>query len=192
MLHPELPEILKYLLEYKDKIGYILLITNGTILPNDELLSAVSSGGDQIRVVIDSYPAKLSSDNAGVVKKMFREAGVNAIINPSLQWYDLGTSGSRYSTDVTDIRETFDSCPFRHCTGLYNGRLYRCARPWGIEINAGEAEDDNAVIDLGEVKSRTDMYFRLVRFFGVDYLKACAYCKKDCVNRPVEAGEQMT
>ena len=191
MLHPSLPEFIGHLFKYKEKIGYILFITNGTILPNNELLSTVSRGGEQIRVVIDSYSAKLSSGNAEMVEKMFREVGVNAIINSCLQWYDLGTFCSRYAKDIFEIKEPFDSCPFKHCTAMYNGKLYRCARSWGVEVNTGEAEDENAVIDLEKIRSKNDMYHKLIRFFGVDYLNACAYCKKDCVKRRVEVGEQL-
>jgi molybdenum cofactor biosynthesis enzyme MoaA len=45
MLHPKLPMIIQHILHYRDKIGYILIITNGTIIPTEELLSVLRDGG---------------------------------------------------------------------------------------------------------------------------------------------------
>jgi hypothetical protein len=108
-----------------------------------------------------------------------------------LQWYDVGAFGPRHVMNELDIRKTFGSCPFRHCTALYDGKLYRCSRAWGVEVNTGEVEDADAVIALKGIRSKAEMYRKLIRFFGVDYMKACAYCKKDCTKRLVPAGEQM-
>lgn len=191
MLHPELPDLIEHLLKYRGKVGYLLFITNGTLLPNEDLLSTISKGRDWIRIVIDSYPPKKSAGNAKEVERAFREKGLNAVINMDLQWYDVGTFGSRYATNENDIRETFGTCPFRHCTALYDGKLYRCGRSWGVEVNTGDAEDADAVIDLKGIRSKAEMYRKLIRFFGVDYMKACAYCKKDCTKRQVPVGEQM-
>lgn len=191
MLHSELPDIIEHFLKYRNNIGYLLFITNGTILPSEELLSVLRKGRDQIRIVVDSYPTKKFAGKAEAVERVFRENGLNAVINRNIQWYDVGTFGSRYATNENDIRETFGTCPFRHCTALYDGKLYRCGRSWGVEVNTGDAEDADAVIDLKGIRSKAEMYRKLIRFFGVDYMKACAYCKKDCTKRPVPVGEQM-
>lgn len=191
MLHPKLPMIIQHILHYRDKIGYILIITNGTIIPTEELLSVFRDGGDFVRVLIDSYPPKLSSGNAEAVRKAFRECGINADINKDLQWYDIGTFGKCYSHNELIRKETFDSCLFRHCTALYDGKLYRCSRSWGVELNTREAEEENAVIDLKDIRSKFEMYRRLIQFYGIIDLKACSYCKRDCMKRPVKVGEQI-
>ncbi len=58
LLHTELAEILEYIGEkYNSKIGYLGIITNGTILPSQNIISILKEYG--IGVSISDYSKKL-------------------------------------------------------------------------------------------------------------------------------------
>jgi hypothetical protein len=73
-LHPQLPELVNFFADYIDKIKMFEIITNGTIVPNERLLAALSNL-DKVDVMVDDYGPKLSVKVPQIVDA-FNAAGI--------------------------------------------------------------------------------------------------------------------
>ncbi len=59
-LHKDLAEFLEYLYKYNNQFGYVTIVSNGTINPNEAELNVFKKYGKQLDVLIDNYGADLS------------------------------------------------------------------------------------------------------------------------------------
>jgi hypothetical protein len=75
LLHPELPELVKFFAVYFDRMNMFEIITNGTIVPNEQLLEALSCLNNKVDVMVDDYGPKLSTKIPQIVAA-FNSAGI--------------------------------------------------------------------------------------------------------------------
>ena len=180
---------------YGDRIGSIGVITNGTIIPDDELIN-----------ISKKYDIKYDfSDYTDVVdyKKRFdkavvavSDAGLRYQVNRSLRWCDFGFPVNNRMYSFDEVREHMLSCgPVFH--GLNDGKYYYCHVSWSAD-KAGllhNVPDD--YIDLRALENNGDAKELILMHSSGDiakgFVKLCKVCG-GCGNdnmQYVKAAEQM-
>jgi coenzyme F420-reducing hydrogenase beta subunit len=194
LLRVDLPQILEYLTKYKDRVKReIRIITNGTIVPSDSLLSASKLWDEKIYYIVDNYGDKLSVnakaasrklDDWGIRHELRGYSGDDVHFNG---WVDLGDFSKK--RDVEGAKVLFKKCSNPSKLGLIlnitNGEVFTCGRSRLtfeqdiIPKNNYEIVnlfDDNELIDAKRAKIKG--------FYLLDYFTACQYCNGNCADSP--------
>jgi hypothetical protein len=198
LLNKELGGFIFYLKKYKEKIGYIEIITNGTIVPSRDLIAACEAF-DDVCFLVDDYGENLSKNADEVIKvltlnniKAKRRVyyGDNAHMGG---WVDFGDFSFKNCSEE-QLSETYGNCSYADpryiCYGIYGEYVSlcsasrRCAEK-GI-TNYGD------LLDLFDEKlTREEKQNWFIRAANKP-LAACAYCNgmlKTSARYP--AGEQI-
>lgn len=188
-LRNDLPEIIRYIARFSDRFQQLTLITNGTIIPNDEVIEAAMLIGQKFYIIIDNYGSKLSI-NAEAVAKKVESAGIRYQLrdyysdslykNGWVDFLDLNPKNAN-----RDGRIVFSKCAHAQVMQFFNtiinGKIYPCA-PQRRCIELGViSENPNEVIDLFDQNSTDDeIICRLEHIYELDVLSACKYCNGLC------------
>lgn len=92
LLNKQLPEIIETVYQkYNERIGYIQIITNGSIIPDGKLLQTIKKCN--VRVRLSDYTDKVSyTKKFQEVKTCLEENGIPYDMSIYDSWYDLGTN----------------------------------------------------------------------------------------------------
>jgi hypothetical protein len=175
LLYPHLNEIFEYLCEYyRESIGELNTVTNGTIMPSDELCSLMQK--NNIRFIIDDYRPNVKCRIDEIIKKC-DDFGVQAQHKIVREWIDLAP----FSTDYSEKSDEFLIDHNNHCacpwSEINNGVLYACNYAHYAE-EAGIAEyDEGNFLDLAQSDiSKKLIYEFRSRYTPNGYLQFCKHC----------------
>ena len=184
LLHPDLPEIIDYLMNYIEKIGVLEIITNGTIVPNNKLLNALSAS-NKIRVLIDDYGPELSQ-KIPYITVALGDAGVSYVVRKNYEleahyngWVDLSDLSNKYRTEEEN-EEIYHRCVYStklKCFPILDGKAYICATykrclDIGI-IKDNPSEYINLFDDTVSIEAQRNL---ILEFFNRSYFSSCEYC----------------
>jgi organic radical activating enzyme len=180
LLHPDLPEIIEKALEYKPYYKRLHILTNGTILPSEELLS-VCRGNKDIFFIIDDYGSKLSK-KAEEIKNVLRENEIDFRVDVYHGedqyfggWVDFGDLKHKNDSEEK-IEEIFHHCrqPNAGAPYIKNGKMFLCSiQAAGIRHIPLK---ENEYIDFGSRQSIQEKK-QIAADFGKKPIAACAYCQ---------------
>lgn len=127
MLYPHIAELIEYIdKKYGGRIGTLRTVTNGTIVPKDEILEKLSKC--DIEITVDDYREALpnSKENFDKLISKLKEYGIKHYINSVDSWIDLAPEKTDYSkyTDEQMIAHR-DACT-QSWQELRGGKLYNC------------------------------------------------------------------
>jgi len=178
-LHPEILEIVEYIGQsWGKKISMIQIVTNGTMVPSEDILLACKQYN--VTITVSDYSVsvprlKKSIDNLVNVMEKYDVSFLKK--NPTSTWVDLGFPKTDNS-NMTEhqIIDFFDQCNSQ-CRELYNQKLYFCSiQPHAIQ--AGLFKDDvNDYFDLQDYDSSKRIKF-LEFDQGYTELGYITFCKK--------------
>lgn len=187
LIRKDLPQLLDHLLRWKDNIGLLDVVTNGTILPSQALLDSALRWGQQVRFVIDDYGRALSKQ-AGAMAELLRQNHVSCKINDYDKelhcsgWVDFGDFSKRGGEAFASA--LYAKCNFPAalslCCEIVDGRIDPCSRSRqcierGIPIPKAEW------IDLwDDTESIDQKRQRLLAWYRLKSLTACMYCGGMC------------
>jgi len=198
LTNPDIEKIMKYVLKYKEKCGCFRLITNGTIVPSEELLEIMASD-KKYAFCLDHY-GELSK-NIDTVKKLIEEKGIKYQLNiyhGEKQWYDgwvdLGIIEDKgYSEEA--FNAMFRKCHAANwmCLAVLKGKMYQCVHAGQI-VDLGYCEPkEGDVLDLLDETTSLEKKREIAANFGKIPSNACRMCNgfdnKDGKRFP--AAEQM-
>ncbi len=184
-INNELADVIDYLVKQK-KLGMLLVITNGTIIPSEKIINSMRN--DKVQVWLDKYGN--NSKKADELHEILLANDINVWFDRIHSWLDFGLISKKYS-DPKDIEEIFYSCYLRHCFGFYDGKLYRCSRSYVLENNGLEQPGEYECIDVNAIHDKRQMQLALKKFYALDYIKACGWCNKKEDRRVIPTGEQL-
>ena len=125
-IYSDLIKLIKYF-ENNKKVQMIYIATNGTVIPNIEVIEELKNN-KKFLVRISDYdlndiPKKLKSllDNNGINNYYYKFSDGNGM------WRDLGGSDLKPVSDIEKERN-FRNCAFRSCLTLENGEITYCSR----------------------------------------------------------------
>ena len=168
-----LPNILRMLIKSK-KIGLVEIITNGTVVPNDEILRIIKN--KKVHIHISEYSRELAP-NSVELKKALAANGVNTLILHPV-WYDrFGEEGLRpRNRSASELADNFANC--LRCIEFMDGKLHFCpVSSHGMYLGlipAGE-NDYVDVRNANDESNRRKMmnFIKPPRGF---YVRACDHC----------------
>lgn len=136
LLHKGLSEILQRICgKYKDKVGYLQLITNGSILPDESLMRIIKQNDIDIR--LSDYTGAIPYEKKfNEVKEKLKENGIAYSISKHEEWYDIGIPENKidqYETEEELKQHVMDCGP---CHIVAEQKFYYC----GVLYNAEKCE----------------------------------------------------
>lgn len=188
-VNPIFSDIVTFLIGQR-KVKHIILITNGTICPNDEIMEKISN--PKVIVEISDY-GSLSRNKDLLIESLKRHkitiSQRRYQTEEDVVWHDWGPPKSR-GASIEELKKQYKLCGLR-CSSYLNGELHHCPRSAHLH-DLGFIEDcSNDFIDVEKSKNkRMDIY----NFYynEKDYIKACDMCFMGTqYARDIPAGEQM-
>lgn len=190
MLYTDLPEIIDYLLQFKEQIGRIEIITNGTIVPNQATIDAAKKFGDKFYFLVDNYGPDKSLKIKEIDELLINSGIIHQVRNYTKNgthcggWIDYGDLTKKRRTHK-EAEELFSKCAqaqklkFPFC--LVEGKMYPCS-PYR-RCNELEIIEDNysEYIDLFDDKLTVEEQRQKIQsIYDATSLTACAYCDGMC------------
>ena len=190
LLYKRLPELLKWLYESK-KFENIRIATNGTLIPGDEILTALKSYNVQMR--ISDYHIE---ENKAVIPELINILETHAVryyyysfkSGESL-WYAKGGLEMEREADDATVKKRFQTCKNNTCLTLENAKLCWCTRAINAPLIQGfdaKGGDFLRVADSRALRYKILMYLEKKRF-----MEACRYCRGTDEAYLVPPAEQM-
>lgn len=154
-LHVELDQILSYLMEnYSDKIGKVNLISNGTVVPCENVLELMKKY--EMTVHISDYTQSVNyGKKLAEVIEAFSEKGIEYYVIPNNTWKDVKYPGKEFTAE--DPREHMLLCGHStHSVG--KGKLYWCDPAFAAECFTGFKAMEDDSLDLVRNKESNSKY----------------------------------
>ena len=172
LLYPAFCDVLKEVVSY-EKIYGINVITNGTILPDDQTISVMKN--KKVLVSISDYGEK--SRKLHSLIELLQRNGIRYDQMKYEEWIDVGKPEYQERTE-DELKRIYQSCMMTECNTFYRGALYKCPRSaHGYHLNLyGISEDE--FIDFHEESINLDVKKEKVRELVNRHqpITACAYC----------------
>jgi len=182
LLHRELAGIVRYCTG-QDRLGQVQVVTNGTIIPNEELLSALQH--DKASVYISDY-GKVTPDLLRL-QELFDQRGIANFTTSNYIWDDMGEVHRRdYSPQW--VRNVYGNCT-DICKTLLDAVVYVCPR---------SAHGEKLGLFPSNAQDHVDLFAepvhvvrrRLRELYGLEYVEACYHCNAVEDRVKITAGEQ--
>ena len=185
LLHPEIVEIVQYLAD-QQKIGQLVIVTNGTIRIKKELLEVCKA--KHVMIWVNRYDA---SSKWNQIERDCRINNIQIVTAISQQWETMGEYGKVYNNSVKELKCVLDHCCFKTCAMLYGNVFYRCGRTAVIEQEGFDKMPDAEKIYADKIHSKLEMLWKLYKMYALEYLEACRYCIPPKKRKIIRAGEQV-
>ncbi|GMO45479.1 MAG: hypothetical protein Ta2B_26500 [Termitinemataceae bacterium] len=184
-LYPHLSELLQFLFEIQNLYG-IMMFTNSTIMPKEELLPLLQN--EKIFFHISDY---------GHIEKMsrlaalFESKGIAFDVLSGQDWTDMGGTELR-NKDAKTLRYQYLNCDQgRLIKAIFDGNVYICARSARMHA-LGVYSCENDRITLGASDSKEEIRAKLQKLYYAESADACAYCDLGSFpSKIIPAGVQM-
>lgn len=196
-LHKQLADIIEYLgTSYAEKIGQIVIITNGTVLPDQELLRTLQK--NKVVLSISDYTAINSYTDilAGFIKKL-DQYGIQYYVNHEIEWKDHCFPVHPCDYDETYLSEHMKICGYT-CHSANEGRIYYCDVAYGARKHAGYQDQKEDYVDLREIQKSCSPEQAKLRILAYcmgnvnerGYMSLCRYCAGMGADNPrvIQAG----
>ncbi|MCT4592696.1 MAG: radical SAM protein [Anaeromicrobium sp.] len=178
-LFSNLTEYVSYICEnYLEKIGKIVIVSNGTIVPNKELAYVLKK--NKIVVEISDYTKSLPFLNKKLekLKSYLNQQGIEIIEIFHDQWVDFGFE-SVDNSDFTSkqLISLFKKCDIR-CRGLKDKSLIMCMPSEHANVVLSKFKDDENYFDLlNECENIKKIILEYnMGYTNEGYLHMCKYC----------------
>lgn len=173
LLHKDLPKMIEYASK-KKQITTIVMITNGTMMPTEELLTMLKKYKNKNYVTVSDY-----RDNNGLtnlrteeVVAKFKHAGIVSFIT-NYPWTYRGAI-KKENRSIEELSNVMFNCWQHRCTAYLGGELHLCSRSIYIKRNLDESIKDYIKID-----NEHDVSQEIIKYFSSNYADACDWCHTD-------------
>lgn len=190
LVYPDLPGFFAELQRYRDRLGTLELITNGTILPSRALLSAMSVWQDKLAVLVDNYGPDISS-KADEIHTLLSANGItHSVRNYTAEdphcggWIDFGDLTQKRHLTQEEQERLYAKCAqpqkIKFCFTIVNGIVSPCP-PLRRRQELGLPTDYCEYIDLFDDSLTVEEQRRKIwGIYHAKSLSACAYCDGLC------------
>lgn len=182
LLNKRLPQIIESVYEkFGKQIGYIQVISNGSILPDEELLNAMKKSKARMR--LSDYTHMISYDKKlEEVKKCLKENEIPYDMSIYDQWFDLGIS----TEEITEFSENNEKAA-RHmrlcatgCHQLNDKKFFFCGQGFARPKKGLCPLQEGDCIELekctGTIEEKEQMLRFCMGFPSKGYISICKTC----------------
>lgn len=127
MIYRHTADLIEYIdKNYGDRIDTLRTVTNGTIVPKDEILEKLSRC--RVEITIDDYREAVPRFNErfGLLTQKLDEYGIKYYINKAGSWIDLAPEKTDYSNWPDALLEEHRAKCSQSWQELRDGKLYSC------------------------------------------------------------------
>ncbi len=197
LLHKKLKEIIEFAAtEYKAYIGQIVIITNGTVVPDENVLAVLKK--HNVLLSISDYTAvKGYSDKLTKLVDVLEAYGIAYYINSNIEWKDHCYPHTEYECEDTRLKRHMELCGY-NIHSVNEGKLYYCEVAWAARKHTGFCDTKEDYIDLGKLGhmlAPMEAKLRIISYCMGNvndrgYMGFCKYCAGSGAdnNRVIQAG----
>ena len=189
LIYKDLPDLLERLLAYKDRFEKVQIITNGTIVPSDELINVIKKYGEKFySFFIDDYGPDLSKkipEIEEVLKKYDVPYFVRDYHTEDMHcggWIDLGDMRHEQHT-WEEAQNVFDKCGIRKvglCSMIADTIWYPCDQVFR-RLDLGQKVASSDYIDFTDESLTVEQQREKFRkIYDDKCLETCKYCAGYC------------
>lgn len=197
-LYKDLGEFIQYLYDrYHNKIGAIALITNGSIVPEKEVLDILKRCG--VVTYISDYSESIPyKEKINELIRTYKKEDLPYVVQSSMRWKDFGFPNAKAIYEAKSPREHMLTCgPLFH--GLNDKKLYYCHVAWSAEKAGLYQLDESDYVDLNALDCTriADKRKLVLHSMGEEmrngHVSLCQICGGCGDDNPVtiKAGEQL-
>ncbi len=182
LLYKELSQYIQYIYDnYSSQIGAVSIITNGTLIPDEELMRQAKRYN--IRFVISDYtPAQVAGYPEKLEKllSLFEKSNIHHRLSTFATWKEFDASGELSTLTTNELRDHYIRCspPFK---GLANGRFYPCHITWSADLSGKMQDTASDYIDLSVSSTSSDLKYNILRanmgWWKNGHLALCQFCR---------------
>ena len=182
---------------YRERIGNIQIITNGSIIPSDNLLKVLKKYNCEVR--ISDYTEQINyGKQYKRVKDKINEVDVKNVEFVQCEWIDFGFPHDNVNMGdtVEELRQHMLNC-HGMCHWLHNGKYYFCSSAWSAEeCGLYKLVENQDFIDLRKLSAEDNKREKLMEFhignMENGYMNFCKVCRGFESDVMVKAAIQMT
>ena len=182
LMHPDICEIAKETLKYKDQFGGIRVTTNATIVPSDDLLEFAASCDKYFDFVVDDYgelsknliPLTTKLDKYGVPYRVDVYHGENQRFGGWVYFGDY----NKQDHSKEKLQSIFKNCiaPKNSFYCVNDGKVFSCCYALSLYLVKGLLPHDGGYIDLFDNSIGVDEKRKIAKGFCKVPIGACHYC----------------
>lgn len=169
LLYPKLAEVLEFCRKF-DKVGRIIITSNGTIMPSDDVIKCMASNGVIAR--ISGYPDFVAPNREQIMRKL-ASAGIEIHDLANMTWMSMGHCKKRYLTKE-QLTAVYSSCAMKDCLTVTDGVILHCSRQMaafeGVDYPKPEK---NEIIN---VRTSENLRGEIESFLKAEFISTCDYC----------------
>ena len=173
LLYPKLIELINECSK-ESKIGKVIITTNGTIIPSNELINTFKK--ENVVVSISGYPKDIATNRKKVIDILSNE-NIEIENLEDMTWLDMGNTEYR-NRSKKELTEIFSTCSMKDCvTMVKGGNLLFCSRQaTALETDIYSKPLEHEYIRLNDCKNNKELKNKLVAFYNLNYISTCNYC----------------
>ncbi len=198
LLYKDLAQIISYTGErYREQMGVFSITTNGTILPDRNILKLCKKYNVTFRISNYSVAIPKLKKQYEKLTNTLDTQQIDYTISPDEhEWMDYGFEYVDRKASPTELEKVFDAC-MTPCHEIRRDRFYFCvmARTVAENMNKGVGKDDYLYLSQLSPDRWEDRmkFFEYTRGYSdKGYLDMCNYCHgAESKNYPIPAAEQM-
>jgi hypothetical protein len=186
-LHKDLPQIVNYLQQYRSQMGMLEILTNGTIMPSEELLASLKSASI-MDVMVNDYGTPTSK--ATQVCDAFAIAGITYRYRVQHDdvvhfggWVDL-TDLSKKNRTSNETANIYSKCAYPgsfSCFVIIGGKGYICGVYKRAEYLGIIPDNPDEYVNFSDTSESLEINRAKVKNFMLrKYFSACEYCNGFC------------
>lgn len=181
LLYKELPEYIEYVGQnYSQKIGNIQIITNGMLMPSEQLIEIIKKYNVEIRIS-DYTNAVDYSEKLNQLKGVLDSNEIKWIAFKQDEWLDFGFPEEKLNmgNDREILRSHMLACQ-PMCPILHDGKIYYCTSAWAAEESGLYELDEDDVFDLRTIQNEEGREALLSYYMGnmpKGYISFCKACR---------------
>jgi hypothetical protein len=193
LLAKDLPEMLEYAAS-KKQLQHIVIITNGTILPSEKLISTMKKI-KRLHVVISNYKnnkklaKKLKTDE---LIEMLAKNNIRHFLNPEdTTWRKPQRLTETYKKTPDLAQSNYNRCSLKFFHNFCCGKFSLCSMSVFLERNKPNFEfEQDEIVEVGNTDGRT-LSENLKKFFAKSYNNHCSWCDFSHTNEEIPPAEQL-
>jgi len=193
LLRKDLPNLIDNFFRFSSRFEFIELITNGTIIPSDELIRVLKKHKERIAIQIDHYGEV--SKNADKVAEILENHKLSYRVREYYGenashggWVDYGDFDKKH--DEKQAHELYRKCFFSHYRretdpyiDLSNGVVHLCVRSLlTMEKGCVPNEPPEFIDIMDNTKTDDELRDHIFKLTWARYLNSCMFCNGFCAD----------
>lgn len=196
LLNGNLSEAVGYIgSKYGDRIYEFDIVTNGTIVPSDELCEACKD--HKVTFRISNYSKtipQLKRSHENIIEKIEEYCIRYCLYGEDNVWMDYGFDHVDHGKKTETLRNVFNSCKTQ-CREIRGSRFHYCIQARATRDNMGFLVGEKDYLDIDELPEENAKKILLEYSMGYSekgYLDMCNHCNgADAYKYPIPVAEQM-